>query len=394
MTSSTRPRSVGVVGRIGLLALLATGLYLSEGEPFTVLFYVGYAAVGGLLAWRRPRNVVGWLLIYIGFCFIGTVTRGSYDLPALADGTAPLAEFISAWIAGWAGSAAFAGFAALTVLFPTGQLPAGRWRGPTMTYLIVTVAVVVISATGPEISFNPDGGASNIQFPNRFALFGWLPIWSFVSSDFLFLPVILLLVVGVAAMLLRYRRATGVLRLQLRWLVASVTFVVAAITFGLSSLAIFGEDLGGFAWIPAIAAYPTVPLAIGVAVLRYRLFEIDRIISRTISYLGISAVLFAVFAVVTLTIGSAIGDNPLTVAVSTLVIAALFNPLRIRMQRAVDRRFNRSRVDQEAALASFTVGLRDEVDVERLLGHVRSAVTDAVEPTTLTIWRRELGAQR
>ena len=130
-----------------------------------------------------------------------------------------------------------------------------------------------------------DGGVATATVPNRLAVLPSLPIWSLIpTSGLMTLPILVLLVVAVGALVVRYRRATGVIRLQLRWLVSALVFCIAALAFGLGALALFGDEAGGLGWLPAIVAFPTVPLAIGVAVTRYRLFEIDRIISRTVSY--------------------------------------------------------------------------------------------------------------
>jgi len=172
-----------------------------------------------------------------------------------------------------------------------------------------------------------------------------------------------------------------------------VTAIVTGLTIYTAS-----NETAGYAWIPALIAYPLPPLAIGVSVMRYRLFEIDRIISRTIAYAGISAVLFAVFGGLIIAIqsvlGSAVRGNSLAVAISTLVVAALFNPVRLRMQRLVDRRFNRSRYDHDQALAAMVVELRDVVDVDRLTDTVGAVIRRTVEPSSMAIWRRSAGGRR
>jgi hypothetical protein len=392
--TATQPRSTptSMGGLVLLAVLLVAGTLAAAADPFTLLFFTSYAVIGAFLVYRRPRNSIGWLLVGIGFAFIGTTTRGSYDLDALASGTATTGDFVSAWIAGWAGSACFAGFVALAVLFPSGHLPGGRWQRPAAALLAAAVAVVVLTATGPGVSFNPDGGVETILIPNRFGVFAWLPIWSIVPVDLLVLPVIVLLAIAVVGLLARYHRAAGVLRLQLRWLVAAVTFVVVAVVFGLSTLGVFGVDIGGYAWIPAIVAYPTVPIAIGIAVLRYRLYEIDRIISRTIGWVVVTAILAAVFAAVVVglqvVLEPATGNNTLAVAASTLVAAALFQPLRGRVQRAVDRRFNRSRADAERAIGGFVARVRDEVVLDELRTALVATADEAVRPVTATVWLR------
>ncbi|HYO42289.1 MAG TPA: hypothetical protein VES19_03755 [Candidatus Limnocylindrales bacterium] len=380
--------------RGGLVVGLLAGGALAAVDPFTLLFYGSHAAVGSLLVYRRPGNVIGWLLVILGWSFIGTTMRGSYDIDALRAGTAPIGEFLSAWFGSWTGSAGFALYLALTILFPTGRLPHGRGRAGAIALLVVAAAVVILTATGPTTAFNPTGGVETIQIPNQLALLGWLPIWEVLPVDRLTLLVIALLVVGIVSLLVRYRRSTGVLRLQLRWLLASIAFVAASVTFGLSTLAILGEDIGGLAWLGAIVAYPTVPASIGVAVLRYRLYEIDRIVSRTIGWVIVTAMLAAVFA------GTIIGlqallapftnNNTLAVAGSTLLAATLFQPLRARVQRAVDRRFNRARVDAQRAIDDFGAHLRDSLDLDDLNGRLTAAIADTMQPSRAGLWIRNV----
>jgi hypothetical protein len=398
-TTADRPHVTGThLLRGGLVVGLLAGGALAAGDPFTLLFYGSHAAVGSFLVFRRPRNVIGWLLIALGWSFIGTTLRATYDIDALLAGTAPTGQFLSAWFGSWTGSAAFALYLALTILFPTGRLPDGRGRAGAIALLAAAAAVVILTATGPTTAFNPSGGVETTQIPNQLALLGWLPIWDILPPDTLVLPIIALLVVGVVSMLARYRRSTGVLRLQLRWLLASIAFVVAGVTFGLSTLAIFGEDIGGLAWIGAIVAYPTVPASIGIAVLRYRLYEIDRIISRTIGWAVVTVALAAVFA------GTIVGlqallapftnNNTLAVAGSTLMAAALFQPLRARVQRAVDRRFNRARVDAQRAIDAFGVHLRDDVDLAALHGRLVAAADATVQPNGAGLWIRANAGRR
>ena len=217
-----------------------------------------------------------------------------------------------------------------------------------------------------------------------------LPLWTVVTVDTLILPMVVLLVVAVVAMFDRYRRATGALRLQLRWLVAAIAFVVAAVFAGLAALAILGDEIDGLAWIPAIIAYPCVPIAIGIAVLRYRLYEIDRIISRTIGWAMVTGLLVLAFALLVLGLQAILepltDGNTLAVAGSTLVVALLFNPLRARVQRAVDRRFDRSRYDGERTLAAFGERLRDEVDLGIIRADVLATVDASVRPTSVGLW--------
>jgi len=252
--------------------------------------------------------------------------------------------------------------------------------------------VTVLASVAPTISFNPDGGVASISIPNRLAVMPELPAWALVPLDSLIVPVIVCLAIAVGSMVVRYRRSNGVERLQLRWLVAAAGFVVLAITAGLSSLIVIGEGLGVLVWIPAIVAYPTIPVAIYIAITRYRLYEIDRIVSRTIGWALVTVALAAVFVGVIVGLQALLApvtdENTLAVAASTLVAAALFQPLRARVQRAVDRRFNRARVDAQRAIDAFGAHLRDEVDLGALHGRLLAAADAAVQPAGAGLWLR------
>jgi hypothetical protein len=382
---------------LALLAWVAVGVLLLLGGPIatsdlpSLTQCMSYAAVGGFLAIRRPDNAIGWLLIAIGFAFVGTSIPSWFDVAALQAGSAAPQHLIWAWFTVWSGGAVFLLYAAIAMTFPSGHLPSGRWRPACIAALAAGVVAIGLPAFVHTLVVSPDG-VTQVRFPNPLAVLPDLsPEFIGVGQVLVTLVPMVVLAAAVVGLIARYRRAAGIVRLQIRWLLASMTFLVIAIVFGLA-IFVASDATTGYAWIPALVAYPLVPLAVGVAVMRYRLFEIDRIISRTIAYGAVSAILFAVYAGVTLllqgALGSAVGESALAVAVSTLVVAALFNPLRIRMQRVVDRRFNRSRYDQERAVEAFTAGLRDEVDVERLVGHIRSAVSEAVQPTALEVWQR------
>lgn len=386
-------RALGTV-LVGTVALV--GLALSTADPFTLVFYVAYVGVAVALLARQPANVIAWLLMGIGFAFLTTTTPG-LDVQSLKEGTADRATWVRAWAASWGGTLSYVGFVALAVVFPSGTLPAG-WRGRlALTVLIVCLATVAVMSVAPTMVVNPDGLRDEI-LPNPFAVAPDAAIWASLppgSTAFTVIPVVAALVVAAISLVIRYRRATGILRLQLRWLVAAMTALVVGVMFGLAVAIVVGEGSGNWAWIPVILAFPMVPIAIGIAVTRYRLFEIDRLISRTIGYALVTVALFALFALVNLgaqaVLAPFVRGDTVGVAISTLVVAATFNPLRVRLQRLVDRRFNRTRFDQDRTLVAFAGGLRQDLDVDHLLAHVQDTIHAAVEPRSLTVWRRDGG---
>jgi hypothetical protein len=214
------------------------------------------------------------------------------------------------------------------------------------------------------------------------------------------LPVLQLVVTGiplailaaaVVALLRRYRRARDVEALQIRWLLASVAFVVTSVLFGLIGFTASGMTSGVF-WIPAVLSYPTVAIAIGFAITRYRLFDIDRIISRTLAYAAVLSILAVVFVAVIVGLQAALATvtqgETIAVATSTLIVFALFQPLRARVKRAVDRRFDRARYDGHHTAAAFADRLRSEVDLDAVLADLEETVRATVRPTTLALWLR------
>jgi hypothetical protein len=207
---------------------------------------------------------------------------------------------------------------------------------------------------------------------------------------------IAIMVIGIASLIARLRSASGIERQQLRWLASALVLMIAGVFGGFVASSLL-PDLAdtGVVWIGAIVGFPSLALAIGVAILRYRLYEIDRIVSRTVSWLILTALLVIVFAGVVIALQWLLTpiteQNTLAVAASTLVAAALFQPLRGRVQGVVDGRFNRSRVDAERVTVALAATLRDEValdEVERSLTH---AVAMSLHPTTAVVWLRGAG---
>lgn len=388
----TEPRRLGIVATLALGALLVVGLAFAASEPLTVMFYLAYVSVGAFLATRRPRNPIGWLLIAFAFDFVGTSSR-AVDMAALAAGTASFGEGLAVWLGANSGTAGYLCFLALILIFPSGSLPAGRGRVASQIILLFGLTILVLSAFGPTVSINVNGGVQNNVVRNPFAVLPDLPLWAMLPpSDTAILPIIGLLVIGVGSTVVRYRRSSGILRLQLRWLVAAVAFLVMAVLFGLGSLGLFGDQIGGLAWVPAIIAYPTVPIAVGVAVLRYHLLEIDRIVSRTVAYALLTGVLAIVFVSMVLVVQGVLDavteGQTIAVAASTLAVFALFQPLRRRVQRTIDRRFDRARFDADRTAAAFSERLRHEVEIEAVSADLQGTVRKAVVPQSIGLWIR------
>ncbi len=392
--TAVNERPLGRTGRVALVLGLVPCVYLASSDLISMLIFLSYAAVGVALAIRRPRNSVSWLMLVIAFGFVATTVRpGGVDAEALVAGTASTLDFLNAWVGSWGGLATIGGLVALTLVFPTGQLPAGRWRKPALVPVLGCILAALITALAPTIAFNPDGGATDLIIPNRFSVLPDLPIWILVPADGGIVVLTVAFVgIGLASMIVRYRQASGIVRLQLRWFVSAVAFIALALAAAFIILFFFGDAVGGLAWIPAVVAYPTVPIAIGIAVMRYRLFEIDRIISRTLSWAVVSGILVGAFAGVVVAMQAVLAGftqgETLAVAASTLVAFALFQPVRRRVQSVIDRRFNRSRYDAERTAAAFAERLRGQVDLAGVEADLARTVDSALRPTSTGVWLR------
>ena len=387
----TAGRWQGRIRALVLVVVLAVGAALASLDPFTLLFYLSYALVGAYVAARRPRNPVGWLLIAIAFGFIATTTTPDWNVAALSRGEASFRDAFTAWLGAWSGSATFVGYLALTIIFPSGHLPS-QGRRTSIALLAIATAMVCLVAFAPMIGITPAGSADAIAVPNPVAVLPGLAIWSALPiTDGGVTVVVGLLIVGVIRLFDRYRRSDGVERLQLRWLVAAITAVLCGLVFGLIVFAL-GYVRDGLGWIPVVLAYPTVPIAIGIAVMRYRLYEIDRLVSRGIAYAIVTGLLVSVFGVIVValsTVLSELAQGPsIAVAASTLAVFALAQPVVRRVRRAVDRRFDRARYDLERTAAAFSQRVRDEVDMTTLTRDLAQTATAAVAPTSLTVWLR------
>jgi hypothetical protein len=280
--------------------------------------------------------------------------------------------------------AVFLLFASVGVFFPDGRFPGPRWRGPYVaSALLLLVGLVLQSIAVPP---NDSGVASS-----PFHIAGVPPVVSELGAALAIGGVVAGLLLAVASVIARFRRSAGVERQQVKWLVAAA--VLIAILFPISYLAEFGPQ--GLLDIVGLLCGCLVPIAVGIAVLRYRLYDIDRIVSRTLSWTLVTAGVVALFFVLVVGLQGALADvtqgETVAVALSTIVAAALFQPVRRRVQGAVDRRFDRAAYDATQTVLDLTTQLRDEVDLTRLEGDVLGALDDALHPTRRSLWIRHGG---
>jgi hypothetical protein len=380
------------------LTAFAAGFVVAAMTGIAVVVYVAYATVGTILVIKRSGNVIGWLLLAVAWEF----ALGFLPLQATVEGlqtlSAPPIVLAIAWLkSAWGLALVFTLLGGLAIVFPTGRLPARRWRRPAMLLLLVMAGITLLAAIWPVLEVQPAGLDHQIRMPNPLRLLPADLIDSVpVAPGGAFLLVFALLIASIASMLVRFVRSSGVERLQLRWLVTGLAAVVTAVPLGFLLFILFGPAIEGLAWLPAMVAFTVPPIAIGIAVLRYRLYEIDRLISRTIGWAVVTGMLLAVFGGAVIGLQALLTDvtqgETLAVAASTLVAFALFQPLRRRVQSAVNRRFDRARVDADRTAAGFAERLRDQIDLGGLEADIAGTVASALRPSSTGVWIR--GASR
>jgi hypothetical protein len=353
--------------------------------PYLLAIMVA-ATVGAVLASRLPRHPVGWLLLGVGLSVAGSGVADGYARYGLVarPGVLPAARRIAIYspatnIIGLA----LIGYVLL--LTPTGSLPSPRWRWWGRLAAAGPVAFVAALTVGPGLVIPPyDTVIDPVAIP---ALAGAVLV-AIVAGFFL---TVAGLVVGAGSLVARFRRARGVERQQLRWLA-----LAAALTG--AGAAVFGVGMAmGATALPLFAAgvcLALLPLATGAAILRYRLYDLDRIISRTLAYGLLTVLLGLGYAVVVLGLGRLLPQgSSLAVAAATLAVAAVFQPLRRRIQQAVDRRFNRRRHDAGRLIEAFGARLHDQVDLDTLTAEVLAVVDQTMAPTRASLWLRPPAAR-
>ena len=350
---------------------------VDDGLFDTLVHVPGYALVplvGALIAARLPTNPYGWLWCAAGFL---------YGVQFLDDGLRRFGA-VPGWLA-----AALIGAPFLTslcvlllllLLFPTGRLPDRRWRWLARAAVLVTgVGLLVLPFvlnTVESVRPAPWGVGGRAGRVLDVLLQGCIT------------AMFVLFVLAAASLLVRFRRGGPVERQQLKW------FVLAAVLASATVMAdVLGAPLSGRVWSAVDAlSFCLLPVAVGIAVLRYRLYEIDRIVSRTVSYGLLSAALIGLYLVVVALLRPLLepltGSSSLAVAASTLAVAAAFNPARRRLQAAVDRRFDRARYDAARAVQAFAARLRTQVDLDEVTDGLRDTVSATVAPTRVAVWLR------
>ncbi|MEP6697819.1 MAG: hypothetical protein ABJA34_13220 [Pseudonocardiales bacterium] len=386
-----------VIGQIAIARALGESLLLTPaGEVSPALFsflIFAFPLVGFLVTRRQPSNAIGWLLLGIGLCWgvrgflfdtylrwTLTVHPGSLPGPAVVGALSfplwvPLVGLIGTF---------------LILLYPDGHPPSPRWRPVARVSAVLVVGLYLLGVVRP----GPVEQAPVPDLNNPLGI-GWLePILPALDALVICLPICIL--ACAVALVVRFRRSRGEERLQLKWLATAGAFVASGYLFVMvfSGLAMVTHARSEPIWFRVFnellfLSFGLIPAAIWVAVLKHGLYGIDRLISRTVAYAVITGILLAVYVGLVTGAGSLMSKgNSLGVAGATLVVAALFQPLRRRVQAGVDRKFNRARYDAGRTVEAFSLRLREQVDLDTVRGDLLAVVGSTMQPLSATLWLR------
>jgi hypothetical protein len=351
---------------------------------------IAFATVGALILTRRPGNRIGWLFCAFGLLSV-TSALDAYALYALAarpDAALPGAT-AAAWVASWSFAPSFfLGLVLLPLLYPTGRLPSPRWRpvvwltglGLLLSILALALQPGSMQASEVPVATNPVGIAGAARLLDAFEL---IAVWLFV----------VLFLATVVSVVVRFRRARGVERQQLKFFMYATVAILVGFLLLPSAVRMVADPSELLIDVLISALFLGWPVALGVAVLRYRLYAIDRLVNRTLVYGLLTVVLGGIYAGIVLVFGQLFGEfgakpPSWAVAGATLAAAALFQPLRRRIQQAVDRRFNRRRYDAVQTIEAFSARLRDQIDLNTLSAELLAVVDLTMQPTQASLWLR------
>lgn len=368
---------------------------LGVGSLVGGALFLAFPLVGALIASKRPKNAVGWLCLAVGlmwmltgmldyYSYYGAATPGSVPFPVAMAG-------ISDWV--WVPAVGLLGTYIL-LLFPDGRLPSRRWR--PLAWL--SGAVILLLSVGVMLAPGPLGNLAGVRKPFGIEGAEWL-----AAGAYVLLPLLpLCMLASALSLVLRYRRSGGEERQQIKWIAFSASVVAILYAIAMIASFVFPEEswttAGSVWWLnlltyAVLSSFTLVPIAVGIAVLKYRLYEIDIIINRTLVYGSLTVTLVALYfcgvaALQRLFVVLTGQQSTLAVVASTLAIAAIFNPLRRRIQSLVDRRFYRKKYDAAKTLESFSARLRDETDLGSLSDEVLGVVRETMQPAHASLWLR------
>jgi hypothetical protein len=368
-------------------------LYLASEALISLATPLVFAIVAALIVSRQRRNTIGWVLMVVVGAFVVGTPLESYTEHVAPSSPAPTAVLLLVvWFSNWNWLLLIFPLLFILLLFPNGRPPTSRWRWVGVA-AIVWAALFVLVATLSRRLTTPD-----LTLDNPIGILGKGTV-ELLASVWI-AGLLLLLAACASALFVRYRRANDTEREQIKWLLyACAVFLVVYVGGTIGEVA-GSNSVGGYIWgILFGLCLVMLPAAIGIAVLRYRLYEIDVVINRTLVYGSLTALLVAVY------FGGVVGaqfvfralsggESQLAVVASTLAIAALFNPLHRRIQSFIDRRFYRRKYDARKTLEAFSARLREETDLEALNGELVEVVTGTMQPTHVSLWLRTVTASK
>ncbi len=348
-----------------------------------IVLPVSFAVLGLVIVSRRPENRIGWIYLLIAVLMPLQPLAALYYRRSVISGGLPGADW-AAWLSNWVSVLVFpAGLALFAfLLFPSGRLPSPRWR------FVARLAVVLVAVTILATAFDPAAISVAGDLPSVANPVGVSGPGLDVIGAVAFLLGLALIAVTIGGLVVRGRRATPLERQQVKLLAYAAALTIAPILIA-AVVGTAGVNISAAAWnIPIVFGFGVaVPVACGFAILRHGLFEIDRLISRTLAYAIVTGLLVGVFlATVLLSTRVLPFSSPVGVAASTLAVAGLFNPVRLRVQRIVDRRFNRAHYNAEETVAAFTERARDAADLDTLGAELVHIVQQAIAPTHVSLW--------
>ena len=368
------------------LSLAARQNLLAAGGTYLVLA-MSFGVVGLVVAWHRPQNPLGWLMLVLGVGWISQIDFGLYDVLNYRLGhQLPLAAVVL--VLYHVSNPELALIPLITLLFPDGRLPSPRWRWVVGGYLTLTLADAVVqaqmavyAATHHRTQVDTGGQLLLASGHNAYgAFFGLMALIFFASW-----------IVAVGYQVVSWRRASGERRQQLNWLMAGGATALISFLAAIAANALPHSVRGAVSDVLVIGM-AALPVGMGVAILKYRLYEIGRIVSRTVAYTMVTGLLVGVYAGLVLLATQVLSvSSPVAVAAATLAAVALFTPLRRRVQRLVDRRFNRVRYDGDRMIEAFAARLKDAVDLEAVRTDLTGVVRQALEPAHVSVWINQRG---
>jgi hypothetical protein len=374
----------------GLVFSLVFNLVTGTGDFDLVIvafasFVLAFSTVGALIGSRQPRNPIGWVMCAMALAFVIGGVAVTYTGYSQAAKSSLPGETLFAWLGNWSWGVALGLTSFLLLLFPYGRLPSPRWRivawGAACGTLFLPAGVGLKPGPLPDTSTdNPVGIPGTAGLMEALESIGVLLI--VVST-----------VASAVSVIVRFRRSRGEERQQLKWLTYAAALVAAGLAASIPLEATGRHDqLSNFLTTQSLTF---IPVCIGIAILRYRLYDIDLIINRTLVYGALTALLALVYLAIVVALQNAIpgaDDSDLTIAGSTLAVAALFQPLRTRVQGFIDRRFYRHKVDAQRTLEAFSAHLRDEVELNHLQAQLIAVVGDTMQPAHASLWLRSPAA--